>query len=332
MANDLWIWVLLFSMFGVLMIFIIIAANRKMKGFRLIDLKDFRNPSKGAVRRWAMFNSAKDAYIKIYSNIFRPMKNGVTPPHDLKGFDWAGNVFALVGVSGHPEDDNRVLIHIPIVGQAGAVQYSQEMSAAVINTESMKDEILKQGLKFDDKVEYEAGEYTIKDLSYRGAVLAYYDTVNSKGSRGEDIQRQVEKTKELTELSEIRKLNVISSNADNRIPGLQDFFSPDWVFETLGVVPVEDGNLILRPDKDAISSFNSKVTDRQQSVMSLFGRYPWLIPMSIMTFVVIIGSVIFFYGVSQTVTSSTTQIAGTATAAINHIAGLGANQTIPKPT
>ncbi len=331
MMSELWIWILLFLCLGILMIFIGIAANRKWKGFQLVDLKDYRNPSKGPTKRWAMFNSAKDSYIKLYSNIFRPMKSGMNPPHDLRGFDWQGRVFALVGVSGHPDDDNRVLIHIPIVGQAGAIQYSNEMSEAVITTLSMKEAIDKKKLKFDDEVEYNDKKYLVKGISHRGVLLSYYDTIQKPDKKGNMVEHQVEKTLPLTEIAEIAKLKIIKTNAENRAPGLSDHFSPDWVFETLGVVPVEDPNLILRADKDAISSFNSKVTERQQSVMSLFGRYPWLLPMVIMIFVVTISSAIWLYTITQDTSSFATTMQATGTAAINHIAGISSSTPLPKP-
>ena len=276
-----------------------------------------------------MFNSAKDPYIKLYSNIFRPMKSGMNPPHDMKGFDWGGQVFALVGVSGHPEDDNRVLVHVPVVGQAGAIQYSQELSDAVINTETMRSAISKQKLRFDDKVEYDNKKYYIKNLSYKGAVLAYTENVIGKDKQGKEMSKTIEKIINVTEPSDIANIRITTTSATNREPGLNDYYSPDWVFETLGVVPVEDPNLILRPDKDAISSFNSKVTERQQSVMSLFGRYPWLLPLTIYSFAIAICLAIIFYAVTQ----DTSQVTNTATAAIQHIAGMSTSGTaLPKPT
>lgn len=322
-SSTLWIWITLFAVLGIMSVFVAIAGNRKWKGFKLVVLRDMRNQASGPVKYWAMYDSKKDEYIKLYSNIFRPIKSGLNPPFDLSGFSYQRTVYAIRSPTGHPEDDSIVPIHLPMVGQASAIQYSQEVSAAIIHTLDLKNIIDKKHLKFGDIVTYDDKTYSVDGIYFWGVKLGYDITENMKGYDGKPTTKTVRKTISINDSKKIDKIAITSTGPDNRVPGMTDFLGSDWVLEKLGVVPVEDANVLLRSAKDAIASFNSKVTERQQSVMSLFGKYPWLIPMAIMIFVVAIASTIFFYGVGQTVSSSTSAIQNVATNAIQKILGTG---------
>ena len=332
MAVDYtWVWILLFAMLGVLAIFIAIAANRKLKGFRLIVLKDFRNPTAPPKRYWALFDSSKDAAIKLYSNIFRPMKNKIIPPFDLSAYSYNRMVFCLQGISGHPEDENIVPVHVPVVGQAGAVDYSNEISGAVLATLRLKETLEKKNLKIGDVIEYENKQYTINDINYNGIELMHKELQTKTARDGSDVSKMQNLYTIVSNLEDIDTIKVRKTESKNRKPELINFFNPGWVFQNLGVVPVEDVNVVLQSEKSSVASFNSKVNDRVLAKSTIWTKYPWLIPMAIMTFVVVIGSTIFFYNISQSTATGEAGISSTAIAAIEHISGItpGANGAPP---
>ena len=335
--NDFWIYVFLIAMVGILAIFIAIAANRKMKGFRIIVLRDFRNPNKKNVRYWAMFDSRKDQSIKLYSNIFRPMKNKIMPPADMSGYSFDRQVYAFQGVSGHQDDDNIVFIHLPLAGRASANEYSILLSEAIQKTLDFYDafRLLKikdesgnlHQLKIGDILDYNNQKYTVTNIDYNGVVLSYDKTVQKRDKNNQIFNDTVRESIRFQNLSDLQSARLIQEPEDAISPNYAQFFNTDWVMQNFGVIPVEDVNVMLTTQKDYISSFNSQLRARAESKMGIFARYPWLLPMSIMTFVVAISCVMIWYAITQ----DTSQVANTATSAIQHILGLTTTNSTPLP-
>lgn len=337
--NDTLIYIILISMMAVLGIFIAIAANRKSKGFRIIILRDFRNPNKKKQRYWAMFDSRKDESIKLYSNIFRPMKSKIIPPADMSGYSYDRTVYALQGVSGHPYDDSIVFIHLPLVSRAAANEYAVALSEAIQQTLDFYTEFISHGVidangvrqqvKLNDIVELDNKQYVVARVDFNGLVLEYDNIIKEKTKDGIQYdKRERVALKPIKDMRIIDSMKLISEPQDAISLTYASFFNTDWVMQNMGIIPVEDVNVMLSTQKDYISSFNSQLHSRAQSKMGIFGRYPWLLPMAIMTFVVAISASIIWYSVTQDVSS----VSGTATSAIQHILGLTTgNSTLPKP-
>lgn len=319
--DETLIWLFLFSMLGVLGIFIAIAANRKYKGYKLIILRDFRNFAKGPTKYWALYRVGKDSAVKMYANIFKPTKSEMTPPFDLGAFSYNRTIYAVRGVTGHPEDDNIVPIHIPLVGQGSAIAYSNEISSAVISALAHKQAVEAADISVGDIVDYRDSRWIVSSIGADGVEL--HGQIADGGGSGADIPKAF-----VADTSEYARFKPVSKCADRTPQALSAYLGPDWVFRYLGLVPVQDANIILRSAKDAIATFNSAIQERQQSVMSMFARYPWLIPMALLSFVVVISASIIWYSVSQDAGS----VASTATAAIQHLVGLTATSTIPVAT
>lgn len=313
--NDFWIYIFLMAMIGVLMIFMLIAANRKMKGFKIIVLRDLRNPNRTNIKYWAMYNSHKDEYIKLYSNIFRPTKSKIKPPADMGGYSYDHTVYAIQGPSGHPDDDNIVFIHLPLIGQASADQLAISQTEAIQRTLLFKKWVDEKGLKIGMIVDYNNTKFWISSIDFNGISLSA-ELTDEHGNKKTE-------TKRLTSFTEFNNIRILETPSDATTPQLADYFNREWIMQNMGVVPIEDANLMLAQDKAAIASFNSKLHDRALSNLSMFARYPWLLPMIIMVFVVVISSSILWYSISQ----DTAHVGNVATAAIQHIAGMTNNQT-----
>lgn len=338
--NDTLIYIFLIAMVAILVVFIGIAANRKRKGYRIIVLRDFRNPNKKRIRYLAMFDSKKDQNIKLYSNIFTPLKTKIMPPADMSGYAYDRQVFAFQGVSGHPDDDAIVFVHLPLVGRAGANEYSITISEAIQQTLDFYTEFMKHGIKdaqgvthpikIGDVVELDNRQYTISKVDFNGVFLQYTTIVKAKDKQGIAYdKKEVVTMQPLKDINIIESMRLLNEPDDAVSPTYASFFNTDWVMQNMGVVPVEDVNVMLATQKDYISSFNSQLHSRAMSKMGIFGRYPWLLPMAIMTFVVAISATIIWYSVTQDVGSVT----NTATTAIQHILGLTkTNSTLPSPT
>lgn len=313
-------------MVGVLGIFIAIAANRKSKGFKIIILRDFRNPNRKNISYWAMYDSRKDEYIKLYSSIFRPMKSGIQPPSDLSGYSFNKIIYGIQSPTGNAYDDNIVFIHLPLVGQASANEYAISMSEAVQKTIRMREFIENHKLKINDIIEYNNAKYIIKDINFNGITLSFNTTSITK-ENGIEKQTIKENNIIVRDLDKIETFKLLESQATSYEPTLINYFNTNWVMQNMGVVPIEDVNLMLSVNKNAIASFNSKLHDRAMSKMGLWSRYPWLIPMVILIFVVVISSSILWYSISQ----DTAAVGSTATAAIQHIIGIANQSTVAHP-
>lgn len=322
MGNDLLIWIFLFSMLGILGIFMAIAANRKWKGFRLVILKDLRNPSGGSVRYWALYNSAKDDYVKLYSNLFRPFKNKITPPFDLSAYSYDRTIYALRGVSGHPEDENIIPIHLPLVSAAGATQYSSEASGAVIRTLKLMDRILAKKLRISDVIELDNQSYYVKSIDYNGVTIAYEGEEEIKNKDGTISKHKVEYS-QLLDLDRLDELKITIPAKDRELPSYIDFFNTGWVMQTLGVVPVEDVNVVLSSQKSAVASFNSKVNERVLNKQGWFTRNVVLVQVILITMVFAIAFSIIIYATQNYVTSVGNGVTASSASFIQKLVGMG---------
>lgn len=324
--DDTIIYVILIAMLGVMGIFIGIAANRKSKGFKIVVLRDFRNPNKKKTTFWAMYDSRKDEYIKLYSSIFKPTKSGMLPPADLSGYSFDRVIYAVQGPTGNAYDDNIVFIHLPLIGLPSANEYSISMSEAIQKTIRIREFIEKHNFKINDVIEYNNSMYTIKDINFNGVVLSFNKIITTK-DHGVEKQTNQEETILVKDLDKIETFKLMESPITSYAPTLINYFNTNWVMQNMGIVPIEDVNLMLSVNKNAIASFNSKLHDRAMSKMGLWARYPWMIPMVILIFVVVISASILWYSISQDVSG----VGNTATAAIQQIVGIANKSTIAHP-
>lgn len=342
--NDTLIYLLLFAMLGVLACFIAIALQRKSKGFKIVILRDFRNPNRKHQHYWAMFDSRKDEFIKLYSNIFRPLRSKIIPPADMAGYSYDRTIYAYQGVSGHPDDDNIVFIHLPLVGRTGANEYAINLSEAIEKSLDFYEVIrgLRIGsakeednetypLRIGDAVEYLNLSFTITHIDHKGVVLSNKVMVQVKNKDGTDGEHEKITETVLRNPDDLSKLLLVNEPEGATAINFGNFFSTDWVMQEMGVIPVEDVNTMLATVKSYIASYNSKLHDKAMSKMSFWARNPYLIYNIIMIFVIVIASSIVWYSVTQDAAS----VGNTATSAIQHIMGLvqknTSTATLPAP-
>jgi len=70
---------------------------------------------------------------------------------------------------------------------------------------------------------------------------------------------------------------------------------------------LEKTNILLRTQLDAATQVAEELENEGRGLLSFFGRYPWLIPMIIMVFVVMVSLIIYWYGFTDMITKVTGQ-------------------------
>lgn len=287
---------MILALFG----FMMLGYSRKKNGYKLTIIKDFRNMSVAPKKYLAIYNPQKDEHIKLYSNIFSPIKSKIIPPFNLQSFSYTKNIYAYQGVSGHSYDDNIVPIHLPVIGLAAAQEYSQEMSNVILSVIDHFHIYEKMSLQEGMDVELNNKSYNISRITARGIYL-----------EAEGLKEPIE----LFDIDQISKLKVLSKPKESKRIYMNDLVNAEFIAYNLGVVPTEDVNIMLSNAKDAISSFNSKIASKQNSVMSMFGKYPYLVPMILMFLVVGITAAIMYSAAGQ----AASQLLNTGTAAVTSI-------------
>lgn len=325
-SSVLIIWLVLIMMVGVLVVLVMFAWNRKRKAKILIIEKDFRNPYKGS-RKYLLLYDKNINGLRLYSNVFKPKSEKLIPTFERDPFLWdAKIIYAYQGVSGNPDDDNIVPIHKPIVSQSGALQQAKEISNSLINTmnflESCKN--YREGqraiytMRKADKETFEVAGI-IKGIGYAGVEFEYQyqDPKNQEKVLTQNIL--------FTELGQLKNLKPVmvkdgqgTEHPDlwdvKPAPAYEDFLTPEWVMENYGVIPVEDVNVMLATQKDAIASFNSQVNDRAMSHSSWITRNSTTIMIIMLIFVVVITNSIAIYEWSQVMAQAHAALVGSATA------------------
>ncbi len=304
MNSDSIIYIILIVMIAAVFGFMMLGLSRKRNGYKLTIIKDFRNMSTPPKKYLALYNPQKDEHIKLYSNILSPIKSKIIPPFNLQSFAYTKNIYAYQGVSGHNYDDNIVPIHLPVIGLAAAQEYSQEMSNIILSVVDHYNIYEKMSLQEGMGVELDNKSYKISQITARGVYLT-----------GEGLKEPLE----IFDIDKISKLKILTKPKESKKIYMNDLVTAEFIAYNLGVVPTEDVNIMLSNAKDAISSFNSKIATKQNSVMSLFGKYPWLIPMVILMLAAGISSAVMYTGSAQAA-SSIYNTAGAAITSINNTA------------
>jgi hypothetical protein len=300
MANLFWIWAFLIVAVGILFIFVGLAAHKRVKSTKLTVIKDVRNPSKPPEIWYIFYNPAKDNFIKMYSNLFRPFRNKINPPFDLSGYKWGRQMFAVRGVLGpeQPEDSNLVPVHIPIVSRAGAEQFCSEVAGGIQHGLAIRDAIEKSGLRIGDDVEFDNRNFTVDALGAYGVKLGYDKTTKETvivGDKETEKDVKVHKTEIVGRADGIASIRITKTNDANLKPGLANFFDTEFVMRTWGIVPIENSNVVLENQKSAVSSFNSKSNDFIRSKESWATRNQALVGFIMISFVFAVVASILIY-------------------------------------
>ena len=305
-SAELGIWFTLLIMVSVLVGVIIFAWNRKRKGKILVIEKDFRNPFKGP-RRYLMLYDKNINGLRLYTNVFKPKNEKLIPTFERDPFLWdTKTIYAYQGISGNPDDDNIIPIHKPIVSQSAALQQAKEISNSLVNTmnflEACKNYRVGQNAVY--KKDSNEIKGIITSIGYAGVEFEY----KYKNPKKEDevlTQRVL-----FTEISTLKNLKpvMVKDEEGNEYaeltdiaaaPSYEDFITPEWVMQNYGVVPVEDVNVMLAKQKDAIASFNSSVNDRIMSHSSWITRNSTMLMVIVLVFVIAITNGILIYQWSQ---------------------------------
>ena len=300
------IWFTLLIVVSVLVGVIIFAWNRKRKGKILVIEKDFRNPFKGS-RRYLLLYDKNINGLRLYTNVFKPKSEKLIPTFERDPFLWdTKTIYAYQGISGNPDDDNIIPIHKPIVSQSAALQQAKEISNSLVNTmnflEACKNYRVGQNAVY--KKDSNEIKGIITSIGYAGVEFEY----KYKNPKKEDevlTQRVL-----FTEISTLKNLKpvMVKDEEGNEYaeltdiaaaPSYEDFITPEWVMQNYGVVPVEDVNVMLAKQKDAIASFNSSVNDRIMSHSSWITKNSTMLMVIVLVFVIAITNGILIYQWSQ---------------------------------
>lgn len=310
------------------------AGNRRLKSKKLV-VKDMANPNNPIEKYYAIYDKNKDA-IYLYSNLFKPFKSSMEPPFNMKAYVDKGEIKALRGVTGNPDDRNIVPVRTwPIVGRTGAKEFSSELAGAVANTEAFIRQCTPY--RVGQQVEF-VGNHKGKNITsvkgqiirigYEGIVISYDKVVT-----GKDGLTTAEKAElAFAEPKQIEGLNSITLPEDvSKLPvtPLSNFFNDEWVMNNFGVIPVDDVNAVLESEKSAVAQYNSAVETRQQQRLSWAARHgPELL---IITFfaVSVILSIIYWNSIDALITSHVNAAIGVSTAQ-NHNTILSG--ILPQPT
>lgn len=308
-AAYLIIWIVLMILVSVLMTLVVFAWNRKRKGKLLIIEKDFRNPYRKAQRYLLLYDKKLNG-LRLYTNVFKPKSDKVIPTFERDPFLWdAKTIYAYQGVSGDPDDDNIVPLHKPIVSQAAALEQAREISNSLVNTMKFLDACKNYRLEQRAVYRMQRGKEMlevqgiIRGIGYQGVRFEYQFRDEKSGTQetrmiifdGLDLLRNLQPAmvagpdgKERPDLVDIVPP-----------PSYEDFITPEWVMNNYGVVPVEDVNVMLAKQKDAIASFNSSVNDRIMSHSSWITRNSTTIMIVMLIFVEVVSFSILLYEWSQ---------------------------------
>ena len=320
-SAELGIWFTLLIMVSVLVGIVIFAWNRKRKGKILVIEKDFRNPFKGS-RRYLLLYDKNINGLRLYTNVFKPKSEKLIPTFERDPFLWdTKTIYAYQGISGNPDDDNIIPIHKPIVSQSAAMQQAKEISNSLVNTmnflEACKNYRVGQNAVY--KKDSNEIKGIITSIGYAGVEFEY----KYKNPKKEDevlTQRVL-----FTEISTLKNLKpvMVKDEEGNEYaeltdiaaaPSYEDFITPEWVMQNYGVVPVEDVNVMLAKQKDAIASFNSSVNDRIMSHSSWITRNSTMLMVIVLVFVIAITNGILIYQWSQAMAIATASAHGASVA------------------
>jgi hypothetical protein len=128
----------------------------------------------------------------------------------------------------------------------------------------------------------------------------------SNGVDDVDVKVKVKK-RDGTEYEVTRKVSAKFTDKD-LADKLDKLITYDWVCQTFGIVPVEDVNVILASEKDAIATFNSTINDKVNSKQSFMKQNAMLLLFIMGMFVIFIGAAVEYDVINQHAPSATTTI------------------------
>jgi hypothetical protein len=333
MQNGLLILTLLVVFICILAGIAAFAGRRRLLSKKMV-VKNLQNPNNPVERYYAIYDKNKDMLF-LYSNLFKPFKNSIEPPFNLKAYMEDGIIKAVRGGTGNPEDRNITPVRSwPIVGKTGSREFSRELAGAVVNTEQFialcKPFRVGQEVEFIDK--HKGKDVNIRGqivrIGYEGIVLAY--DIPFTTPEGMATTKKVEMP--LEEHSQIAKLRSISDAetvARLHETPLLNFFDENWVMTNFGVVPVDDVNAVLESEKSMVAQYNSNIDSRRMERMSWAARHgPELL---IITFfaVSVVLSILYWNSIDALITSHVNTALGVAT---THNSNNIITNILPKPT
>lgn len=282
--DETLIWYVLFLLLAVLGTVVALALNRKRKSKVLVVVRDLRNPSKRP-RRYYALDDKKSSGIKLYTNLFKPAHEKLVPRFDMNAYEFDRRIYAVVGVSGHAEDDTLVPIHVPLVSGASAYEFSEELAGAVQKTHEYYDMVKE--LNLGSRVKLGAIEGDVASCGYEGVAIDY-DTAQADGTLAR--QRIF-----ISDPEEIRKMQVLGRGNGPK-PHLSDMFNAQWVVNNFGIVPIDSVMVPLISNKEAVAQFNSKLNDRARSHESWLYRNREFVVLLMGLFVIMISGSVLWYG------------------------------------
>lgn len=319
----------------------VFALRRKSKA-KVAVIRDLRNPS-APEKKFYFYPNSKAGYIALYSNLITPFSSGITPPTDLRPYIyWDKRLYGYVGVSGKAEDDNIVLLRRPMVGQVEAQLQAQSLADAIQKTLGFYE--VCNNYRINDEVEFldveseedenEKYQGRIVDMGYEGIVIEAETWLDRTVEVIEDGRKVKEKRREkkthtftLTSAEAVAeaKLKVIKAAGKSVAlsAGIDRFFNEKWVSVNLGIVPVDDVNVMLRSQKEFIAEFNSKVNDRVLARQSWLERNMVLVSVVLVVVGLSIAFAIMAYATQQYVTGTI----GHTSSALNSLAQKIINST-----
>lgn len=309
-------YLILLSVGGIIAIF---ALRRKMKS-RILVVRDARNRSLPE-ERYYLVNDRRVKQLRLYKTLIHPSHTAIMPPTDIKPYIFSdGKMYGYRGVTGHPDDDNIMLLRWPIVGEAMGREYSSTMSDAIQKTLSFFDAC--KVYHINDEVTFKIGNVEkdgiVTNMGYDGLEITYI----IKKANKEGVPEEIEQKSLFRTASQLKEADVKITKAadkDTAVAGkITDFFNVDWVCNNLGIIPIDDANIIYKMQKDFIVEFNSRVSERMDKRKSWLERNQLLVWMVIMTLALAVFFAICAYATQNYVSS----IAGHAEVVNNEISAI----------
>lgn len=239
------------------------ALQRKGKAYVLSIEKDYRNPTSPKITYYCLVDRPAKA-LRLYKSLlsFKPAKN--IPMFDINAYaDAQKKVRCVRGVTGNPQDDMIVPLALTIPSQAGALDYANKMSDAIIMT---MNPILTQ------------------------------------------MKLTPEQIEELTK-------------------SIKTDFSKEWVMGKMGVVAVQNSNIVTLSQKMFIASLANRANEFVTERGGWLERHGTLFMLGIILLFVAVASVIMIYGVNNflsnlnTLTHSAVSLAQVAGVNTNTLTG-----------
>ena len=290
--------ILMMAIIGTIFIFVL---NRKRKAKVLVVLKDWRNPSRKPQKYYAI-NSPGSIGFRLYTSLLAMKPTKVTPRFDMAAYTFDQRIYAYQGVTGHPGDDTIVPIRFPDVSQITAKETAKDWNVAVANTLDFYEKAKKYTIGSEVKVNENKG--IIYDVGYEGITIDFNMTdANNKPY----IQRET-----LSDWSKINQIRILS-RGKGKSAQMSDLFNYKWLMNNFGIMSVQDVNVALGANKEAVAQFNTTIDIKATAKQTWLNRNAILMMVAGMFLVICIDAVILWSGTVSAVNNYLTHAGQSAT-------------------